>query len=127
MGKVQHFEIPADDLTRAKKFYSEVFGWKLVDVPQADYVMAYTMEVDEKQMPKEPAVINGGLMKRDPSAPAPVIVITVDEMQKALDQVKAEGGSVVMEAREVMGMGLYARVKDTEGNVVGVWQELKKG
>ena len=29
MRKVVHFEIPADDLDRAKSFYSSVFGWDL--------------------------------------------------------------------------------------------------
>ena len=29
MGKVVHFEIPADDLDRAKSFYGTVFGWQL--------------------------------------------------------------------------------------------------
>ena len=29
MDRVVHFEIPADDLERAKKFYSDNFGWKL--------------------------------------------------------------------------------------------------
>ena len=34
MGKVVHFEIPADDLSRAKKFYSTVFSWKMNDMPE---------------------------------------------------------------------------------------------
>ncbi|HLM21427.1 MAG TPA: VOC family protein, partial [Propionibacteriaceae bacterium] len=29
MRKVVHFEIPADDVDRAKKFYGSVFGWEL--------------------------------------------------------------------------------------------------
>jgi predicted enzyme related to lactoylglutathione lyase len=29
MPTVQFFEIPADDLQRAKKFYNELFGWKI--------------------------------------------------------------------------------------------------
>ena len=33
MDKVQHFEIPADDMARAKKFYGSVFGWRIQDVP----------------------------------------------------------------------------------------------
>ena len=33
MGKVVHFEIPTDDLGRAKAFYSSVFDWKLATMP----------------------------------------------------------------------------------------------
>jgi hypothetical protein len=39
MDKVQHFEIPADDMVRAKKFYSSVFRWKIQDVPGMEYAM----------------------------------------------------------------------------------------
>lgn len=31
MDKVVHFEIPTDDLDRAKKFYSSIFSWELQD------------------------------------------------------------------------------------------------
>ena len=44
MGKVVHFEIPADDLSRAKKFYNTVFAWKASDVPEMEYVMLGTTE-----------------------------------------------------------------------------------
>ncbi len=29
MPTIVHFEIPADDVDRAKKFYSDLFGWKM--------------------------------------------------------------------------------------------------
>jgi uncharacterized protein len=125
MDKVQYFEIPTDDLSRAKKFYESVFGWKLVDVPNMDYTMAYTAEVDDHYMPKEPAAINGGMMKRDATAPSPVVVITVDSIKDSLAKIKAAGGTIVMETRQVGDMGLYARIKDTEHNIIGVWQNLK--
>jgi len=35
MNSVVHFEIPADDVERAKKFYSENFGWKLIQANHA--------------------------------------------------------------------------------------------
>jgi hypothetical protein len=36
---IVHFEIPVDDLNRAKKFYSQLFGWKLQDMQGMDYAM----------------------------------------------------------------------------------------
>ena len=33
MPTIVHFEIPADDVDRAKKFYSELFGWKMEKWP----------------------------------------------------------------------------------------------
>ena len=29
MPSIVHFEIPADDISRAKTFYSNLFGWKI--------------------------------------------------------------------------------------------------
>lgn len=34
MDKVQHFEIPVDDIACAKKFYAGVFGWGTMDFPR---------------------------------------------------------------------------------------------
>mgnify|MGYP001598568886 CR=1 FL=1 len=54
MDKVVHFEVPADDMKRAQKFYSEVFGWGIQELPEMDYTIVQTMEMDEKQMPRNP-------------------------------------------------------------------------
>jgi catechol 2,3-dioxygenase-like lactoylglutathione lyase family enzyme len=36
MPTIVHYEIPADDVERAKKFYSDLFGWKMEKWPGAD-------------------------------------------------------------------------------------------
>jgi predicted enzyme related to lactoylglutathione lyase len=36
MRSVVHFEIPADDVARAKEFYSSVFDWQLQDMPEME-------------------------------------------------------------------------------------------
>ena len=33
MPTIVHFEIPAEDIERSKKFYSELFGWKIEKFP----------------------------------------------------------------------------------------------
>ena len=33
MSAIVHFDVPADDAERAKKFYSALFGWKFEPVP----------------------------------------------------------------------------------------------
>ena len=131
MDKVQHFEIPADDLARARTFYEASFGWKTTPFPMPDgseYIGLITGPVDEKNMRKEPGFINGGMYKRGGSFPAtgPTIAAIVEDLDASLEKIKTAGGSFVMEKKEIAGMGWYAYVKDTEGNVVGVWQEIKK-
>lgn len=122
MNKVVHFEIPADDLERAKKFYSDNFGWKVNQLgpEMGNYVLVHTGPTDDKGMPQDKAFINGGLMKRDPSANAPVLVMAVDDADATVEKVKKSGGRLVGEIMDIPNVGRYARVQDTEGNVIGV-------
>lgn len=122
MNKVVHFEIPVDDLERAKKFYGEVFDWKINDIPEMQYTILQTVEVDENQMPKELGAINGGMMKREPRVPHPVVTIDVPDIDEAMEKIISMGGSEVMEKMEIPDMGWAAYFKDSEGNVIGLWQ-----
>lgn len=129
MDKVQHFEIPADDLARARRFYEEVFGWGTMEFPMPGmtYVGLHTGPVDEKNMWKEPGFINGGMFQRNSQFPlrGPTVAVTVEDIQAALTKVKAAGGTVMMDIMRIADMGLYAYVQDTEGNIIGVWQNLQ--
>jgi predicted enzyme related to lactoylglutathione lyase len=122
MNRVVHFEIPADDMERAKKFYSENFGWTLNQLgpEMGNYVLVHTGPSDNKGMPQDKAFINGGLMKRDPSARSPVLVMAVDDTDATVEKVKRSGGKLVGEIMDIPTVGRYARVQDTEGNVIGV-------
>ncbi|HLD84114.1 MAG TPA: VOC family protein [archaeon] len=126
MDKVVHFEIPADNMDRAVKFYKETFGWKIDKVKDMPYYMAHTVETDQKGMPKQPGAINGGLMQRQSKEEKPVVVINVASLDEALKKAQKAGAKVVMPKMDVGGMGIYARIADTEGNVIGVWQDVKK-
>ena len=121
-GKVVHFEVPADDAERARTFYAEVFGWQLQPIPEADYTLVTTGPSGETG-PTEPGFINGGMMARgDNPVSHPVIVIDVEDIDGALDQIEAAGGKTVTGRTEVMGMGWSAYFTDPEGNLTGLWQ-----
>jgi len=122
MDRVVHFEIPAENLERAKKFYSDNFGWKLNQLgpEMGNYVLVHTGPTDAEGMPQDRAFINGGLMPRDPSASSPVLVIAVADADQAVEKVKKSGGRLVGEILDIPNVGRYARVQDTEGNVIGV-------
>jgi predicted enzyme related to lactoylglutathione lyase len=122
MSKVVHFEIPFDDKARAMKFYAEALDWKLTDMPEMQYVIAQTAEVDEQQMPKEPGAINGGLFQRPKEAPHPTIYVGVSSIDDAVKKVERAGGKVVTPKTPIPGMGAFARVTDTEGNVLGLFE-----
>ena len=126
MDKVQHFEIPLDNLDRAKKFYKDTFNWNMIDVPNMAYTMVHTGKTDDKGMIEEKGVINGGMIKRNNEIKSPVITITVDNMDHSLILAKKNGGKLLTDKTPVSDMGFMAYVKDSEGNIIGLWQNLKK-
>ncbi len=125
MDKVVHFEIPTDDMARAQKFYADLFGWKITEVPGRDYHLLFTVETDPKGLPKQPGVINGGMKKREEPGEGPVVVIKVVSIEESLKKITAAGGKTVLSTQPVGDFGLYARFTDSEGNVVGLWQDVK--
>ncbi|MEX0753610.1 MAG: VOC family protein [Actinomycetota bacterium] len=124
MPKVTHFEIPADDLDRAKAFYASVFDWELVTVPMenGEYTTIVTTPVDpQTQRPTEPGGINGGLTGRD-WVPGPVITIDVESIDDSLKQIESKGGTTVTPRTPIPGMGAFAYFKDPEGNQMGLFE-----
>jgi hypothetical protein len=95
-------------------------------MPEMEYVMLGTAESDENGMPKEPGAINGGMMKRQDPLKHPVVTIDVENIDDALASVKKNGGQVVREKLAVGDMGFTAYFRDSEGNVIGLWQNPSK-
>jgi predicted enzyme related to lactoylglutathione lyase len=120
-GRVVHFEIPYDDGDRARAFYNKVFGWEVMEMPEMSYTMA-TSGPSGDEGPTEPGFINGGLMQRDEPFKSPNLVIDVENIEDALKAVADAGGSTVSDRQPVGDMGFAAYVKDTEGNLVGLWE-----
>jgi predicted enzyme related to lactoylglutathione lyase len=128
MDRVVHFEIPVDDVERARGFYGTVFDWGIVPLDDAEYTLVFTTPVDDKgpienRTPIEPGAINGGLMQRSADTPAPLVTIQVDSIDASLKKVEAEGGSVVKSHTSMGELGAYAYLKDSEGNVIGLFEQ----
>jgi predicted enzyme related to lactoylglutathione lyase len=91
-------------------------------MPQMEYVLVGTVEVDEKGMPKEPGAINGGMLERQDPVKSPVITISVKSIDQAATTIEKNGGKVIRAKMPVGDMGFAAYFKDPEGNVIGLWQ-----
>ena len=119
---VVHFEIPANDVEKLKKFYSKLFGWKIEKfLGPMDYWNIGTVPVNDKGMPLRPGV-NGGLYKKEKPENKPVNYISVESVDKCLEQVKALGGKIVQGKQEVPGVGWIAVALDPEGNQIAILQ-----
>ena len=127
MDRVCHFEVPYSDKARAEKFYADVFGWQMFDSPgDAVYTFAITTPVDEQHQPQTPGGINGGMYPRGEggASQSPLIVIEVDSCEQRIADVAAAGGTALIGPVEIPNMGVYAQVRDSEDNTIGLWQPL---
>ena len=129
-NRVVHFEIYADDLERAKKFYKDVFDQEYVDwsgVTGTPYWGILTAPMDSK----EPG-INGGLMKRQGGAPLGgeavvgyVCTVQVENIDETIEKIENAGGILALAKMSLGGMAWQAYYKDKEGNIFGVHQVIK--
>ena len=111
MPNIVHFEIPADDIQRAKTFYANLFGWKIESVPGMDYNM-----IDTYSAP------GGGMMKRihpDQQITGYIGVPSVDEYSAKVEQL---GGKIIVPKKVIPGMGYFVICMDTENNTFGIWE-----
>jgi uncharacterized protein len=130
MDPIVHFEIPVNDLEKARKFYGDSFGWTLQDWPMPDgsvYIGVHTTPIDEKtRQPLKVGAINGGIMKKNDKATMPILAVHVSSIDEKVKQVEKAGGKVTMPKMDMMGMGFYAYVTDPEGTVIGLWEDAPK-
>jgi predicted enzyme related to lactoylglutathione lyase len=127
---VVHFEMPYDDQDRAAAFYEKAFGWNAKKLGEAmgNYVVVHTTDTDAQNMVTKPGTINGGLFKKSKPEQGVSVVISVDDINAAMQQVKDAGGTVLGGSKgdgtpdDIPGIGLYSSIVDTEGNRVGLLQ-----
>lgn len=121
MGRVIHFEITADDVPRAKKFY-EIFGWQISNaaMPELEpnkYMVAKTGDGEGT---------DGAIMTREFRKEPVIIWIKVNDLDETIDQVQRAGGKLAGEKQSVPGIGQTIYISDTEGNTIGLLQPLSK-
>ena len=125
MNPVVHFEMPAEDKERMKKFYTETFGWEMQQMGDdyGDYVVVMTTKSDDKG-PIEKGIINGGFYERTKDMPLqhPSVVISVPDIEAHMKKVKEAGGKVLGEPMDIPKVGKYVSFEDTEGNRVSMMQ-----
>jgi uncharacterized protein len=115
-----YFEIQAEDVSRAAKFYGELFGWTIEKAGE-DLPVEYWRIHAER--------LAGGILRRPAPAPAPgqgtnafTVSFEVDDFDDAAARVDAAGGQVAMEKFPVPGRSWQGYFLDTEGNTFGLFQ-----
>ena len=110
------FEIPADDIERAQRFYGSLFGWTFNKLPAA---IADYWHIDTGGKDASP---DGGMMPRmHPQQPI-TNYVSVPSVTTAAAKVQKLGGTVCKPKTAVPGMGYFAICSDTEGNTFALWE-----
>jgi len=120
-ASVVWFEIPADNVERAKKFYSSLFGWKIEKFPAAvseDYWHIDTGGGDETP--------DGGLMPRMHAQQPITNYVIVPSVDEAAANVEKLGGKIMKPKTEVAQMGYFVICRDTENNEFALWERTDR-
>lgn len=117
MPTIVHFEIPSDNIERAKRFYSSLFGWKMERMPgPMEYWMISTTNSKGEQ------AVGGGVIQRQMPQEPIINYIDVDSVDEYAKKVEKLGGKVVKPKTEVPGHGWFVICTDTENNGFALWE-----
>lgn len=107
---INYVEFKAQDLEAVKKFYSSAFGWKFTD-----YGPTYTAFNESG--------LEGGFEKSDqPIVNGALVVLYHSELEKVLETVKANGGTIVKDIFSFPG-GRRFHFSDPAGNELAIWSD----
>lgn len=121
-----HFEIPANDVEKLKKFYEEVFGWKIIQSPgPIDYWVIQTVPTDSEGMLQRPGV-NGGMYQKLQQTEKPLNYFSVESITDFLKKIQNLGGKVLSPKQEVPDVGWVAAATDPEGNQFALIESIIK-
>lgn len=118
MATIAHFDIPVDDIERAKKFYEALFDWKIEKVPgEMPYYFIETTDLNGQKN------VGGGMGKREKAGQQPTNFIGVPSIDEYIDKAVAMGGSIIEPKTPITGVGYLAVCQDTESNTFGFWED----
>ena len=110
MPRVVHFEVCADDMERAEKFYSEVFGWT-VKKWEGEEGFSYWLVNTGKE---GESGIDGGIVQRHDPSHVTRIVLDVPSVDEYAARIVSGGGVQLVPKFAVPGVGYAAYFRTTK-------------
>lgn len=119
MGRpVVHWELWTKDPQRVSDFYAKVFDWQVRHIPELDYRLVETGGTGG---------INGGIMKPK-EGPWPgnmAVYIDVDDLDAYNKRIVQAGGKIIVDKKDVPGVGSLSLFEDPDGRLMGLWKQNK--
>ena len=120
MPTIVHYEIPVNDIERSKKFYGDLFGWKIEKwpgmTPAGEYWMISMADINGNK------ALGGGIHKRMHPDQRSISYIGVKAVDEYSSKVEKLGGKVVTPKMTVPGLGFFAFCLDTKNNSFAIWE-----
>ena len=123
---VSHFAINADDLTRARRFYENVFGWRFEAWGPPGFYLIH------QGPPDDPGILGAMQSRRELIKGQRTVgyecTVGVDSADAAAKAAEANGGKVIMAKTILPTVGELVWLQDPEGNIVGAmkYEEQRK-
>jgi len=115
-------ELMTSDSAAAFKFYSQIFGWKILQEMDMGPMGTYRVYgVGENQL--------GGMMTTPKSAPMPpmwIYYIEVSDLEAAIERSTNKGAKVMNGPMDVPGGGRIAQLRDPQGAAFALHQAPRK-
>ncbi|HEV2703219.1 MAG TPA: VOC family protein [Steroidobacteraceae bacterium] len=118
---IAHFEIFADDVERARKFYERVFAWRFDAAGPPDFYLINTGP------PVEHGISRGLVAKRrGVAAQGPInafrCTVSVTSIRDTAAAIEAAGGKLRSAIIDIPDVGKVVEFSDTEDNIVCAMQ-----
>ncbi len=112
-GNIGYMELHTPDLDKSKRFYAELFDWRVEDLktPGGDYALFHSG-----------GSVEGGMIMD--ATPMWLSYITVDQLESAVTRAKALGARVLREKTEVPDNGWFTVLSDPGGAPFAIWQNM---
>ena len=115
-GKIEWFDIPVTEFSKAKAFYGELVGWKI-----------QPME-DQYQLIQVGDNMIGGLRKTskvEVGQESTVLYINVENLSDAITRAKNLGAPLIGDVVKVDDNGSFQLFKDPDGNIHALWENIQ--
>ena len=116
MNNITHFELPADDIQRAKDFYAKLFNWEFTYMEEMEYMMFQMKNTKDENSG------TGGILKRQNEMHTVTNYVNVSNIDEMASKIEEAGGKIIVPKQAVPNMGWFLHFMDTENNIMAVWQ-----
>ena len=120
-----HVELNTTDVDKAKKFYGQLFDWKLEDVAMGPGGPPGLLASEGRYTMIKPGTGTGGGMLKQPVPGAPsfwLAYVAVDDVAASTQKAKSLGAKIMLDVTEVPGAGWMSVIIDPVGAALGLWK-----